>query len=207
MRKFAIFGAGGHAKVIADILDSNGDCVEYLIDDEPKGKVICGIKAILREEFLSIPQIQNQVALVLAIGNNALRKQLYEFFKSKGFDLPTIIHRSAIISKSSFLQEACVVMPQVVLNAKSQIGVGVILNTACVVEHDCKIGDFSHIAPRSVLCGGASVGKVSHIGANSVIIEGKSVGDFCLVGAGSVVIHNIVSNKKVVGNPAKKELK
>ena len=112
-----------------------------------------------------------------------------------------------IISEESIIKEACVIMPNVVVNAKSSVGVGVILNTACVVEHDCAIGSFSHIAPRSVMCGGVSVGEMTHIGAGSVIIEGKKIGDSCLVGAGSVVINDIESFKKVVGNPAKKELK
>ena len=57
------------------------------------------------------------------------------------------------------------------------------------------------------MCGGVSVGEMTHIGAGSVIIEGKKIGDSCLVGAGSVVINDIESFKKVVGNPAKKELK
>ena len=206
MERFAIFGAGGHGRVIADMILACGGEIAYVLDDAPNAKSLAGKEAITKEKFLTISS-QKEIKIALAIGDNHLRKEIYYFFKQKGFEVPSIIHPSAIISEESIIKEACVIMPNVVVNAKISVGVGVILNTACVVEHDCAIGSFSHIAPRSVMCGGVSVGEMTHIGAGSVIIEGKKIGDSCLVGAGSVVINDIESFKKVVGNPAKKELK
>lgn len=205
MKKLAIFGAGGHSAVIADILESQNLSFEILIDDNPQGKMLNGINAITRTEFLHLTNAK-EFGVILAIGDNLVRQNLYQFFTKNQFCLPLIAHSSAIISKSAKIANASVIMPNAIINAHAQIGAGVIINSGSIIEHDCKIGDFSHIAPSATLCGNVHIGTCTHIGAGSVVIEGKSIGESCLVGAGSVVICNIASHKKVVGNPAKKEL-
>ncbi|MDA3967942.1 MULTISPECIES: acetyltransferase [Helicobacter] len=205
MDKFAIFGASGHGRVIFDMIVSNGFIVKYIIDDNPQNKTISKIPAISREEFLSLKD--TSICIALGVGDNFLRKNLYKFFSKMGFSLPSIIHKSAIISPSAIINEACVVMPNVVVNANALVKRGAILNTSCVLEHDCIVGEFSHLSPNSTLCGAVKVGNLSHIGAGTTIIPTKSVGDNCVVGAGSVVISDIKSNTKIVGNPAKKELR
>jgi acetyltransferase EpsM len=85
----------------------------------------------------------------------------------------------------------------------AKIGRNVILNTACIIEHDCTIGDSSHIAPGAVLAGNVKVGERTFIGANAVKKQGVKIGNDVIVGAGSVVIHDIPNNQKVVGNPCR----
>ena len=201
----AIFGVGGHGAVVADILESLGFSY-VLIDDVPEGKEINGIRAISKEDFLELPNA-NEFGIILAIGASKVREGLYGFFAERGFSLPSIIHKSAIISKSATLEDAIVIMPNAVVNARSKVCRGAIINTSSIVEHDCKIGAFAHIAPNATLCGNVSVGNNSHIGAGSVVIEGRGIGQDCVIGAGSVVIRDVPSHSKVVGNPAQKFLK
>lgn len=205
MEKLAIFGAGGHGAVIADILESQNLAFEILIDDYPQDKAINGITAISRDTFLKVANAK-EFGIILAIGNHWVRQNLYHFFAQNGFCLPFVTHKSAIISKSAKIANGAVIMPNAVINAHAHIGIGAIINSGAVVEHDCKIGDFSHIAPNATLCGNVKVGDYAHIGAGSVVIEGKQIGNSCFIGAGSVVICDIQSHQKVVGNPAKKNL-
>ncbi len=205
MKKLAIFGAGGHGAVVADILESQNLSLEILIDDNPKDKKINGVSAITKEEFLTLKNAK-EFGIVLAIGDNLVRQNLYHFFAQNGFRLPFVAHRSAIISKSAKIADGVVIMPNAILNAHSQIGIGAIINSGSIIEHDCRVGDFSHIAPNATLCGNVSIGACTHIGAGSVVVEGKSIDEYCLIGAGSVVVSNIQSHQKIVGNPAKKIL-
>lgn len=205
MEKLAIFGAGGHGAVIAEILESQNLSFEILIDDNPKDKILSGIAAISRAEFLNLANAKD-FGILLAIGDNLTRQNLYHFFVKQGFCLPFVAHRRAIISKSAKIASGSVIMPNAVINARASIGMGVIVNSGSIIEHDCRIGDFSHIAPSATLCGNVQVGDCTHIGAGSVVIEGKSIGQHCLIGAGSVVIESIPPHQKVVGNPAKKNL-
>ena len=66
-----------------------------------------------------------------------------------------------------------------------------IINTGAIVEHDCIVDDFSHVAVGAVLCGGVSIGSETLIGANATVIQGRTVGNKCIVGAGEVARKNI----------------
>ena len=88
----------------------------------------------------------------------------------------------------------------VIINSQALVK-DVLPNTGAIIEHECEIGEFSHICPGSVLTGGVKIGKL-FVGANSVISEGINIGDNVTIGAGSVIINDIPKNSKVVGNPA-----
>lgn len=78
-----------------------------------------------------------------------------------------------------------------------------ILNSGCIVEHQCRIASFVHVAPGVVLCGGVTVGKGSHIGAGSVVKEGITIGENVLIGAGSVLVRDTPDNVVAFGNPCR----
>ena len=90
------------------------------------------------------------------------------------------------------------------MNAFSRIGDGCILNTGCIIEHECTIANFVHIAPGSVLLGNVCVGESSLIGANAVIKPGVIIGSNVTIGAGSVVLRDIPDGETWAGNPARK---
>ena len=75
-----------------------------------------------------------------------------------------------------------------------------IVNTGAIVEHDCKVEKYSHIAVGTVLCGNVSIGKECMVGANATIIQGVSVGNHTIIGAGTVVTHDVKANMMKYGN-------
>jgi acetyltransferase-like isoleucine patch superfamily enzyme len=83
------------------------------------------------------------------------------------------------------------------------VGRHVILNTASTVDHDCRIGDFVHIAPGAILCGQASVGEGTLVGAGATILPGVTVGKWCVIGAGAVVHRPIPDFSLAVGVPVR----
>ena len=94
-------------------------------------------------------------------------------------------------------------MPNVVINANSQIGQHVIINTGTIVEHDNWIGDYVHLSPNATLCGTVRVKPLTHIGAGVTVIQGKIIGRQSMIGAGATVITDIPDQVVAVGTPAK----
>ena len=140
----------------------------------------------------------------IALGDNSIRRKIYEKLRANTISLnTTLIHSNSTISKSSLIEEQTFISAGVIINPQVKIGVGCIINTGAIIEHDCSIGKFSHIAPGAVLAGNVSIGSGSMIGANAVIKQGVSVGDNVIIGAGAVVLKDVNSNTIFVGNPAK----
>ena len=140
----------------------------------------------------------------IAIGDNSIRRKIYEKLRSDNIFLNTIlIHSNTIISKSSLIEKQTFISAGVIINPQVKIGVGCIINTGAIIEHDCSIGQFTHIAPGAVLAGNVSIGSGCLIGANAVIKQGVNIGDNVIIGAGAVVLKDVNSNMTFAGNPAK----
>ncbi|MFD2923016.1 acetyltransferase [Halobacillus naozhouensis] len=206
MTKLILIGAGGHSKVIQDIVAEDKDFALYAIVDDAFDDMneVDGI-IYANTSFLEGISVKNYLFCV-AIGNNNIRRNLYNKFNIPLESYATLVHPSAVISKSAKIGHGTVVMPNGVVNADTIIGNHCIVNTNSVIEHDNIIGDYVHISPNATLSGAVTVDEGTHVGAGSVVIPSKNIGSWSTVGAGSVVINNIMENVTVVGVPAK-ELK
>lgn len=205
MKKLAILGASGHGRVIADIATSDGwsDIVFY--DDAwPKKKENLHWPVIgTLQSFYANRQSERSV--FVGIGNNDARRNILQILRKQPtrITLPTLKHPSAFCSTHATLDEATVVMPKVVINIGSQVGAGVILNTGCVIEHDCVIGDFVHISPGALLAGGVRVGEGAWLGLGACVRQGVTIGKNAVVGMGAAVTKDVPPDTTVVGNPAR----
>lgn len=197
-KKLFIFGASGHGKVIAELVINNGCKIAAMIDDAPKTTNF-GFTPIIHTR--SMLQPQHDVNLIIAIGNNTIRKKVCLKFSEYNFF--TVVHKSAIVSPSVSLGLGTVVMLQAIINADATIGNHVIINTGALIEHDCIIEDYVHISPNVTLSGNVSVGQGSHIGSGAIVIPGIKIGKWCTIGAGTVVINDIPDGATAIGNPAK----
>ncbi len=201
MKNIALIGYSGHAYVAFEIFASQQQIVIAYTDTEEKQKNPYALKWLGNENESDVLKKLKDYSYFVSIGNNLIRQKIAaKLIKEIG---PTInaIHSSAIISKSMHAGLGNMFAAQTVINPLVKIGNGVICNTGCIIEHECIIDDYVHIAPGAVLCGNVSIGEGSFIGANAVIKEGIKIGKHVTVGAGAVILNDISDNKKVVGNP------
>lgn len=201
--KTAIIGYGGHAFVVAESYLSSNNSLDYYtnllqVDKNPFNLAYLGC-----ETDINFKGWDRNLSFILGIGDNNLRFKISQLLLSKSQIIETIIDPNSIISKSVNIGVGVFASKGVLVNAFSKIGDFTILNTGCIIEHECEINTAVHIAPGAVLAGNVKIGKRSFIGANSVIKEGVEIGDDVIIGAGSVIINNISSNTKIVGNPGR----
>ncbi|MFJ8246325.1 acetyltransferase [Peribacillus asahii] len=203
MQKLIVIGNGGHAKVVIDIANNNGYKIVACLDDKFE-KLINNNEVYFGpiDAISYIREIYQDVKVIIALGNNKLRKSIFEKIKVPLEEYAVLVHSSTIISSDVSIGFGSVVMPGVVINSNSQIGVNSIINTSSIIEHDSIIGDFVHIAPNSTITGSVIIENGTLVGASSTLIPGVRVGQWSVLGAGSIVVKNIPSNVKAMGIPA-----
>jgi sugar O-acyltransferase (sialic acid O-acetyltransferase NeuD family) len=210
-KRFLVVGAGGHGRVVADLVRALGHSVAGFVDDDPAkidsavdstgSRVTITLQTLLRyvDANGELPAAADHVAL--AIGGNARRLEL--FTQLRRHCAPALIHPSAVVSPTAYVGDGSVVFAASAINSEARAGCAAIINTGAIVEHDCTVHDGVHLSPGAVLCGTVSVGARSWIGAASVVIQGRCVGSDAIVGAGAVVVHDVPDGVVVFGNPAR----
>lgn len=194
MATINLFGASGHAKVIRDIINSQGNELGKLYDDAPHSKELAGRHVFRADE------VEVEGPMIISIGSNRIRKMISERY---AVDYAKAIHSSAIISNTARIGEGTVVMQGSIIQADVGIGRHCIINTGATIDHECKLADFVHVSPNATLCGMVTIGEGSWIGSGAVIIQGINIGKWCTIGAASVVISDVPDGCTVVGNPGK----
>jgi len=196
-KNLVIIGGGGHGAVCKEIAELIGYKNIIILDDDKSNASAYG-KTELFTEFI------NDSDFFVAIGNNSIRKSFVEKIVASQGTFATLIHPSAVISKSATIGQGTVVMAGAVINARVKIGDGVIVNTGSSVDHDCKLDVYSHIGVGAHLAGTVHVGKEVFVGAGTIIINNISIVQDVILGAGTTVVSDIAKQGTYIGTPARK---
>lgn len=199
MKSVIIVGAGGHGKVVADIIEKSRDFIVGFLDDQIT-KSVFGYRILGNIDLFQT--YKKEVEFVIAIGNNTIRQHVVTIMQ--GVQWYTAIHPMAVLAKDVKIGKGSVVMANAVINSSAKIGRHCIINTGAVVEHDNIIDDYVHLSPQVTLGGTVKVGKSSHIGIGAVVKNNITICSDVVVGAGGCVVKNIEKNGIYVGVPVKK---
>ncbi|MGY4761583.1 acetyltransferase [Paenibacillus caseinilyticus] len=199
-----VLGAGGHAKVVIDILRADPK-IELVgcIDKDPSLRSVARLPVLGDDSLLAGLHAQGIQHAFIAIGSNRVRQQLGQQLESLGFRLVSAISPFSWISDSAQLGDGVAVMPGAVINAEAKIGRLSIINTGATVDHECDIGEACHIAPGSALSGNVTVGKGTFLGTGTRVIDAIEIGPWAMVGAGSVVTRPLPGRCTAVGVPCR----
>lgn len=201
-----IVGAGGHGKVVLDILRAGkAQKPVGFIDSDPSLREtrISGLPVFGSSNMLRKLRQQKIGHAIIAIGDNRTRRRYMALLAENDFELVNAIHPFSSVSKTASLGQNVVVAAGAVIGPESRIADGVIVNTAAIVDHECIVEEGVHLCPGSRLAGRVRVGANAFIGLGANVIQCLSIGESAIVGAGAAVIGDVPSFATVVGVPAR----
>lgn len=203
--RVVVIGAGGHAHVMLDVLRRQGACevMGFLDDaDDLQGCVTRGGVNVIGHTDIGCLRDCGADAFVVAIGSNRIRKMLFERCIEAGLQPWGAIHPEAVIADTAMLGNGIQAVARAVVNPHAKVGVNVILNTACTVDHDNVLGDHCFLAPGVHLGGDVRIDRGAFIGIGASVLPGLHIGEDAVVGGGAVVIEDVPPGATVVGVPA-----
>lgn len=203
----AIWGAAGHARVVTTVvrLRQCWNIVGYLddVNIDRRGVLFCGAPVLGGREALDELRRKGVRHVFLAFGANAERRDLGRELEASGFELPTLIHPSAVIADDVRLEAGVFVGAGAILNAEAIVRRQSIINSGAIVEHEVRVGSGVHIGPRACLAGAVAVGDCAWVGAGAVVRDKCEIGEHAMVGMGAVVTRSVAAHSVVIGCPAK----
>lgn len=210
-RAFVVLGAGGHARVVLEALDSTGLKADALTDPDSSlwGASVEGVRVVGGDDKLAdYPPASHAAAIgVGAARDTRRRRALHEAAVAAGYDLPPVVAASACVARSARLGPGSQVLTRAVVHPGAAIGAGAVVNTAAVVEHDCVVGDHVFVGPAAILCGGARLGAGAFVGAGAIVLPGLAIGAGALLAAGAVVRADVPDGGKELGRGFRGEAK
>lgn len=173
--KLLLVGAGGFGRMVAEQAMLQYDCV-FVDDGQPVAVDVCGIPVV--GGLADLPELRKDYDfLVVGIGNNGFRAQVYEKAKVLGFAFPNIVAPSAYISPFAEVGCGCVLMQNACVQNGAVVGNGVLLNAGAEVHCDAVVEDYALIYANSVVRTGAKVGRYARIGSNVTVCNSAVVPD------------------------------
>jgi sugar O-acyltransferase (sialic acid O-acetyltransferase NeuD family) len=197
-----LIGAGGHAASCIDVIESQGTYEIFGLIGNPEevgrrhfGYPVLGADRDLADLVGQVPCALVTVGSIYDLDNRA---KMVEGVKNLGFDLPTIIAKTAYVSRHASIGMGTIVMHGAIINSGAIVGKHCIINTQALVEHGATVGDFCHISTGARLNGGVSLGSKSFLGSGSIIKNDVSIGRNCFIGLGQKVTHDIVDRARII---------
>ncbi|BBB90724.1 MAG TPA: acetyltransferase [Methylomusa anaerophila] len=207
-----LVGAGGHAKVIIDILRSRQQYTIVTCVDRPEkaGGMVGGVPVVsdassVDRLFATVgPMLDSGITKAfVAIGDNRRRMVIVDKMREWGFTLVNAISPFAYVSETVKLSDGIAIMPGAVVNADATIMADAIINTNASVDHDCIIMNCSHVAPGCSIAGNVTIGQGTFVGIGAKVIPNLCIGDWSVIGAGATVVSNLPAHVVAFGVPAK----
>jgi sugar O-acyltransferase (sialic acid O-acetyltransferase NeuD family) len=189
-QSLVVFGAGGHAKSLIDLVRSSTGYEPLCVaDDAPAGADVLGVPVVAASALEALREhgLRYAVNAVGAIGRVQSRIDVGRRLDELGFELPELVDATAFVAASASVAAGAQVFAGAAVCSAAEVGRSAIVNTGAIVSHDCRVGAFTHIAPGALLAGAAEIGEGTLVGMGVTVDIGVRIGDGAIVGNGAVV--------------------
>lgn len=201
MKPIVIVGAGGHGKVVAELVRAGGVFeIAAFVDElatQRDGDLFLGVRVLAGDDALARARQLGLGYALPAIGDCNARLGCCERLVAHGFEIASAIHPRATVADDAVIGPGTVVIAGAVVGPAARLGAAVIVNTSASVDHDCVLEGGVHLEPGAHLAGSVHVGRATTVGLGALVAKGRRIGAHARVGAGVVVRDDVADGATV----------
>ena len=206
-KKIYVLGIGHNSIAMIDLAEDCGYEVAglYHYNHDRTGDDYFGFKIEGCTEDLLAKDSLEGMNFLLTMGDNAIRRDLYERIVSKRGVVPTLIHPSSTVSKYTEIGNGVIIMPQSVVQADVTIGENTIITIHSAISHSTRIGSHCFISGNNLIGAYVNIEDGCWIGQACLVVSGtvNTIGKNSVLGEGSVLRNDMRAGCLYLGNPAR----
>lgn len=202
-----IYGTRGAGVEVYDLVMRNCKINQkystiYFIDDFLEEQEYYGTRTL---HFTSCRDYigNDNAEFIVAVGEPASRKFLFDRIKLEGYSLATLIDETAIISNTAKISDGCVINAYAIISSEAVLEENCFVMFQTIIGHHAFIENNCVISPKATVGGHSRVGGQTFLGLGSSMMQGVNIGSDVIVGMGSVVFKDVGNGMTVIGNPAR----
>lgn len=197
----AIYCAGGLGKEIIALARYVCRWNEIIfVDDITDDEWYQGAKVF---RFDKLNEYSDEIEFVIASGEPAVRKYLYNKIKTAGYKMTTIYGPECNVLPGASIGEGCILCDGSV-SADVVIGNNVLFNGKVLIGHDAVVGSHSVLSALCFIGGSSKIGECVYLGPGAMVKDRIVVGDSAILSLGTIILRNVKEKAIMIGNPAKK---
>lgn len=207
MSRVIVVGTGDHARVVADLVAAAGHELLAFVEPDarraPQG-LPDGVPVLRGLDPAGWEVDHEEAGFVIAVGANAVRRDLHERCATKRLRPISLIHPTAVLLGGASVDAGgAQVCAATVIGVDARVGTNVIVNTGATIDHDVVLEPHAFVGPGAHLAGRVHVEAEAHVGIGAIVREGITIGAGALVAAGAVVVDDVPPGTRVAGVPAR----
>jgi sugar O-acyltransferase (sialic acid O-acetyltransferase NeuD family) len=212
-KRIAIVGASGFAREVAWLIrDINRSRKSY----EFIGFIVSDLSKLgerdSREDVLGdynwIQLNRGKIdAIAIGIGTPSIRLKIASDLAASFQELewPVLIHPAAQFDRASAkVGPGTIVCAGVIGTVNLMLDQFVVVNLACTIAHEARLGRGCVLNPTVNISGGVSLEEGVLVGTGAQILQYVHVGSGATIGAGAVVVRDVAQGETVFGVPAER---
>ena len=202
-----IYCAGGFGKEVMDVARrknavSNTWSEIKFVDDVIPDRMKYGADVVKFDDLIKLNKIENS-EFVIANGEPAARRKIFEKLHFQGVKFGTLIDNSTLVSETAVVEKGVVVTPLCSISSDATLSINSCVNTMSIIGHNVYIGINTVVSSMVNMGGGCLVGQNTYIGMGALIKDGVKIGSNTIIGMGSVVYNDVPDGVIALGNPAR----